>query len=361
MTRKETMMSMRKITSAAAVATAVALVLVGCAGGSEGPTEADPDAPVSLTYASFGGTFQDAQIAAFQEPYTAENPNVTFENTSPADPAKIKAQVEAGITTWDIADVPPYFAAQQCGILVEELELDIDESQFDPATIGDCFIGAYQFATILVYNTETYTGSVPTSINDYFDTSGFPGQRGIVSVPQNGLIEYALLADGVSKDELYPLDVDRALSKWDTVRDDTTFASNNGALFQLIVDGQVDMALIVSSRAVAAIDAGATFKPVWDTTVLNFGAFVVPKGSTDKAAAEKFISFAVQPAQSQKFAELSSTTPVNLEADPQFSETGEMLNAFGPANDGTNITIDSTWWGDNFSETAAKLTTWLNG
>ncbi len=39
--------------------------------------------PLRLTYVSYGGTGQDAQIKRVQEPYTAKKLNITSTNTSP--------------------------------------------------------------------------------------------------------------------------------------------------------------------------------------------------------------------------------------------------------------------------------------
>ena len=59
----------------------------GCGtGGGAGADEAG--GPERLTYVSCGGSGREAQIKAFQEPYTAAHPNVTFGNTSPADVAR---------------------------------------------------------------------------------------------------------------------------------------------------------------------------------------------------------------------------------------------------------------------------------
>lgn len=345
-----------------ALAAAAALTLSGCSGTASGDTApSDASETATLTFASYGGAFQDAQIEAWQKPYTAET-GVDFENTSPSDPAQIKAQVMAGNTTWDVVDVDPYFAAEQCGVLVEEIEVPgIDSGLYNPQTLGDCFIGAYQYATIFMYNEETYGADAPSSIADFFDVDRFPGKRGLVPTVRDGILELALLADGVDPDALYPLDVDRALSVYDTIRDDTIFAENNGALLQLSVDQQVDMVLMVAARAKATLDEGAPFTPVWDITMTNFGSLVVPKGSPNKEAAEEFIGFAVQTPQAEAFAELSGTSPITSDAQPELSANGEKVNAFGDANTGDTRIVNLEWWAQHYLDTQNRFTVWLNG
>ncbi|GAA3949035.1 ABC transporter substrate-binding protein [Microbacterium soli] len=336
------------------------LALTGCAGlfGEKNTEQGDR---TTLTFASYGGPLQDQQIIAWEEPYMELHDNVDFINTSPSDPAQIQAMVEAGKPTWDVADISPYFATEFCGVYLEELDLNIDRSQFEEETIGECGMPAERFGLLFLYNIDTYGDAPPTRTADFFDLEKFPGKRALTSSPRDGMLETALLASGVAPDDLYPLDVDRALETWEGVRDDTIFAANNGALLQLIVDGQVDMALIVTGRAAAAIEEGANFAPVWDTTVTNYAVLVVPKGSPNKEEAMRFIEFATSVEPAAEFAELSTTAPSNLEAVPEYTELQSMLDVFGPANTGSRVAMDATWWSQNYSEMTDRFNTWLAG
>ena len=81
--------------------------------------------PQTITYVGYGGAGQDAQIQAWQVPYTQAHPNITFVNTSPPDVAQVKAQVEAGAVLWDVIATAPYAAEQNCGTLFEPLEIEL--------------------------------------------------------------------------------------------------------------------------------------------------------------------------------------------------------------------------------------------
>ena len=65
--------------------------------------------PIALTYVSYGGTGQDAQIRAWQEPYSASNSQITFNNTSPPDPAQVKAQVMTKAIQWNVVTTAPFW------------------------------------------------------------------------------------------------------------------------------------------------------------------------------------------------------------------------------------------------------------
>jgi len=340
--------------STALLATAVAgvVAMTGCAAGG------DEDV---LVYASYGGAFQDAQASAWQEGFTKET-GTTFENASPSDMAQIRAMVDAGRTTWDAVDTNAYFPNQFCGKYFEEIDLSgIDTSQFEEGSVSDCAVPAERFALLLVYNSETYADNPPTSLADFLDTDAFPGKRATTREVSTGLLESILVADGVDPDDLYPLDVDRAFAALDTIRDDTTFAENNGALQQLVSDEQADMALIVSARALTVARDGVPIEPVWGQTITTFNSLAIPKGSPNLERAQEFIAYATQPEQSAKFAELSGTSPANREAQPDYDDLAEKFNAFAGDERTETTQLDATWWSKNVSDVQNRFTTWLAG
>ncbi|TIW72572.1 MAG: ABC transporter, partial [Mesorhizobium sp.] len=54
----------------------------------------------TLTFVSFGGIYQDGQVAALKE--FVEKSGVTLLNDGPTEIAKLQAQVESGNVTWDV-------------------------------------------------------------------------------------------------------------------------------------------------------------------------------------------------------------------------------------------------------------------
>ncbi|MFJ6653297.1 extracellular solute-binding protein [Microbacterium sp. NPDC091313] len=340
--------------ASAAAAVAALIALAGCAGGSGGGEDG------TLVYVSYGGAFQDAQAQAWQEGYTEET-GTAFENTSPSDMAQIRAMVDAGATSWDVVDTNAYFPNQFCGKYFEKIDLSgIDTSQFEEGSVSDCAVPAERFALLLVYNTDTYGDNPPTSLADFLDTAKFPGQRATTREVSTGLLESILIADGVAPADLYPLDLDRAFAALDTIRSQTTFAENNGALQQLVSDGQADMALVVSARALTIARDDVPIEPVWGTTVTTFNSLTIPKGAPNVEGAQKFIAYATQPEQSAKFAELSGTSPANVEAQPAYDDLAEKFNAFAEGRT-TTVQLDAKWWSQNVADVQSRFTTWLAG
>lgn len=360
--------SRSRTTLAGASITAAAILLAGCGASDDDPgsggTSGTSGAPEKLTYVSYGGSGQDAQIKAFQEPYTAAHPNVSFVNSSPADVAQVKAQVQAGVIQWDVMSVAPAAATQHCGTLFEKLNLPkLNPADFVEKAIGECYVGNFSNATIFGYNADKFpdAAKAPKTLKDFFDTARFPGKRGVITNLQNGILEYPLLAEGVAPDKLYPLDVDRALKKWDTIRGETLFAPNVGALQQAAGSGQVDLFLLADSRMIALLNDKKNVKMVWDTTVVSINGLAVPLGSKHKATAEDFLQSLVQPEPIAKITELLGTAPVNLKAKPNLTENGKLVEAYGPANTGKTVLQDIDWYADNFDAVTTKLNNWLVG
>jgi putative spermidine/putrescine transport system substrate-binding protein len=341
---------------------ALAGLLAGCAGGSSGGN-ATGDSSVALTFVGYGGDGQNAMITAWEKPYTAAHPNVSFVNTSPPDVAQVKAQVENNAVQWDVMAIAPYAAQQNCGTLFEPMDLSsVDQSQLEKGSVGKCYIGNWINATPMAYRTDAFpAGKGPKTIEDFFDVKKFPGQRGLVTNLQNGILEYPLLADGVAPDKMYPLDVDRSLSKLNTIRKSTTFAPNVGALQQAVSSGQVDMFMLPDSRIVPLLKSGVKITVVWDVTVASLNAFAIPKGSPHKAAAVQFVKSVVEPKQVEKISELLGVAPINKTAKPKLDKYAAQVEVYGKVNTGATVLQDVDWYATNFNDVTTKLTNWLAG
>jgi putative spermidine/putrescine transport system substrate-binding protein len=170
-----------------------------------------------------------------------------------------------------------------------------------------------------------------------------------------------LLADGVSPGDLYPLDVDRALKKLGTIRDQTTFAPNVGALQQAVGAGQVDIFALPDSRITPLLQDGVDITVVWDVTVTSINGFAVPKGSPEKKNAEKFMSWVLGPEASANISEALGTAPINKTAKPNLSKEAKQVEVYGPANTGKTVLQDIDWYAKNFNDVTTKLQNWLAG
>jgi putative spermidine/putrescine transport system substrate-binding protein len=339
-------------------ALAAGLVVTSVAACAIGNPDSDSAA---LTFVSTGSPFQDYQKQAWQEPFTKET-GQAIRNDGPVDEARMRTMVEAKKVSWDVVDTSAAAAEQYCGKYVEKLDFSVvDKSIFPPNTVSECGVPAFFYSLMFMYDKKKYANNPPKTIADFFDVKKYPGRRIVPPEIAVGLLEAALLGDGVKREGLYPLDLDRAFKKLGPIKPVTTFAKTYGQMQQMLVDHQVDMGLVLSARAYQALKAGAPFETVWDTTIVNWDDLVVPKGAPNKAQAMKFIAFASKPQPSAKLAELASVQPISESIKPNYDPVQQRINPYAPDRKASIVRADAAWWGKNFDSVTKRYTAWLAG
>jgi putative spermidine/putrescine transport system substrate-binding protein len=370
---------------------ATAAMVVGCTGGGGGGSAAPSAAPpasepapsesggaspsaagsaacnpprqegVTLTFVSFGGVYQEAQRKAWLEPYT-ELTGVQFTEDENSSNATIKAQVEAGQVTWDVVDVGNDFGLDVHADLLEPLDFNLipkDELNADLG-ITDYRIPDITYGVVLAYNTEVLgAGNVPQGWADYFDTAKFPGKRGAWDYSEGGMFEFALMADGVAPDELYPLDLPRATAKLDTIKDDIVFWTSGAESQELIGSGEVSMTMIWNGRGWSAKNIDQ--KPVeiqWNQQIVTADYLVIPKGSPNKDAAMQFIAYTACAEHNAGPSEFIPYGPTNVNS----TANAAMVNDLSVTNaDENSAYFDDTYLAENFDEIDAAWQAWKAG
>ncbi|RYH08334.1 ABC transporter substrate-binding protein [Tropicimonas sp. IMCC6043] len=261
----------------------------------------------SVTLVSWGGAYGAAQKKHMVDPWVEMTGNeVLFEDYS-GGVAEMKAQVEAGNIQWDAVDIEVIDLERACseGLLEVLDHSDLPDGDdgtpaaddFIPSALeSECGVGVIVWSVIFAYNTET-EGEAPTMIADFFDLEKFPGKRAMRKRPQVNM-EWALIADGVSKDEVYDVLATeegqaRAFAKLDTIKDDIVWFDSWSQAPQLLNDGGASLVQSANGRIYAAIaDDGKPFKIVWDAQVYDLDVWSILKGSPKKDIAWDFIKFA---------------------------------------------------------------------
>jgi putative spermidine/putrescine transport system substrate-binding protein len=359
--------------------TAAALLLTAC-GGSGGDTAKSVDLGsgaakageikkdalkgTTLTFVSYGGIYQDGQQKAAVDPFAAESGAKMLED-GPTDNSKIKAQVESGNVTWDIIDSTNVFTSSQCGKLFQKLDTSIVDTSKIPegALTDECSIPAMGYGLIVVYNKKKFGDNPPESWADFYDTKKFPGKRGIEGATGDidpGVLEGALLADGVKPDDMYPIDADRALKKMSTIKDDIVYWTTGAESQQLIESGQVDMALVWSGRAYSAVKNGAPFEPMWNQWMPEADTIAVPVGAKNPKASFAFINYYLGAEQQAKLTEMTSYSPINTDAKPELDPLAESYLTTTPERLKDVFPIDLGWWSKNHDDMVSKYTDWLS-
>jgi putative spermidine/putrescine transport system substrate-binding protein len=345
-----------------AALTAVLLGLTAC--GSDDSDEAtdSQQAGGSITVATWGGAYEEAQKKAFFDPWERETGNeVTIDG--PMDYAKITAQVRSGNVTWDIADVEGYVPlGENCGTLFEKLDFSkIDRSDLVPELTSDCGAPLMQYMFVLAYDPAKFGDNPPKSWADFFDTEKYPGKRGVWNYVSGGALEAALLADGVQPDQLYPIDYDRAFGVLDAIKDDVAFYDTGAQQQEQLETGEVAMSLAWTSRLYAARQNGSKFEPAWSQPIGVWESLSVVKGSENKDLAMDFIAYALKAKPQARFTETIPLAPVNLAARPRVSGELEQMLPTNPVRKRQLVYQDMSWMSENFEEANEQWTAWTQG
>ncbi|MBY5884633.1 extracellular solute-binding protein [Rhizobium ruizarguesonis] len=328
-----------------AVAAVAAFVAVSA------PAHAD-----NMVFSSWGGTTQDAQKAAWASPFT-EKTGITVVQDGPTDYGKLKAMVEAGQVTWDVVDVEGDYAAQagKNGQL-EKLDFSvIDKSKLDPRFVTDYSVGSFYYSFVIGCNADAVS-ACPKTWADLFDTTKFPGKRTFYKWSAPGVIEAALLADGVAADKLYPLDLDRAFKKLDTIKSDIVWWSGGAQSQQLLASAEAPFGSIWNGRMTALAASGIKTETSWEQNITAADSLVVPKGSPNAEAAMKFIAMATAAEPQAALAKATGYAPINVDSaklmDPETAKT------LPDQQTASQVNADMNYWADNRDAIGEKWYAW---
>ena len=116
----------------------------------------------------------------------------------------------------------------------------------------------------MAYNADKLK-TAPTSWADFWDTKKFPGKRGLRKGAKYTL-EFALMADGVAREDVYPLletdeGVDRAFDKMDGIRSGLQLWSSGREPVRMLNSGDVAMSMIWATTGATAASSARRCKP----------------------------------------------------------------------------------------------------
>lgn len=352
-----------------ALVTAVGVITAAC-GGTTAPTSAPTSAgsaaatataaPVTLTVVVTGGSLKDAQVKAWFDPFQASHPNIKIQYDEPFDYAKLKAMVEAKNVTWDVMLQGSDFGLGSSEQYLEKIDCTIvpcSELNPDKFKTGGYRVPFEVTPLVLSWRSDIFAApNEPKTYADVWDTTKFPGKRVFWKGRAQGLLELALLADGVKPASLYPLDVARAFKKFDQIKNDIVWAGSSAQCAQYLRDKVAPIGVCFNGRVWDAQQAGAPLKWGWDNAVTWGGYLVIPKGSPHITAAMQLIAYITSADNNHKQANLYPYGPVNIKSvgkvDPKMAQA---------AGDGQNLVFtDDVWWNDNFDKVNVQFLEWLN-
>ncbi|MCB1340689.1 MAG: ABC transporter substrate-binding protein [Pseudooceanicola sp.] len=307
----------------------------------------------SLTVASWGGAFQNAQSKALFEPASAAM-GIEVKQETYGGMADVRLQVQTGAVTFDIVASGSGSAARAGAEgLLEPLDYSlIDVKDFVPGTYSDYCVGGDIFSTTYAWNTATFGDAGPQNWADFWDTAKFPGTRAYRGNSVAGALEPALMADGVAPQDVYKVldseeGIERALNKIRELKPAISVYWTSGAQqAQLMKDGEVDMATGWNGRFDTAKADGAKVAYNLNQSLLDYDCFAIPKGAPNKDLAMKFLAEISKAEYQDDLPKYITYGPTNMKA----YETGEISPELAatlpssPENVAKQLPISLEWY-----------------
>lgn len=353
---------MRKTPAGVAVLVAAAL-LTACAGGGGNGDDGTGEGG-TVTFAGYGGASEEAFTEAWFDPFFEET-GIEVIPDSPADYARIQQMVESDQVIWDIAQVGEDIGVTTNGELLTEIDCDVvDCAAFEGGlfSVEKYGMPALVFSVVLTYNSEAFEGNEPDSWAAFFDVENYPGKRAVFGRDAGGglqgLLDVALIQDGVPIDELYPLDVDRALAKLDTIRDHLIFYNDFGECTTLVATGEAAFGNCYNGRVKVAADEGEPVAMTWANQVQYADYLVVPKGAPNTANAMELLAYIGADENNGRLGEFIAYGPPNPNATIDSAVAADLPTANDLGGDERAIKIDGDWWAENLPMVNERWAQW---
>jgi len=266
--------------------------LTGC--GAQQLTPEGSEISGMFTLMTWGGAYTDATVDAYLQPMQDEYGIEYQVVNAPSEMiAKLEAMVEADSATVDIIAFGALesFYSWDEGML-EPLPEDLKAECIEycgEENVTDFAVMADIYGDIIACNAAEVE-KCPTNAAEFWDVENFPGPRMMPLEDWYHVIPFALMADGVPADELFPLDWDRAFAKLDEIKPYINVWFTSGEQSQQVFrDGEVAIAYMWDGRAWGLIDQGFDMELSYDGATYAPLYFVIPKNPPNKPAAFEFL------------------------------------------------------------------------
>jgi putative spermidine/putrescine transport system substrate-binding protein len=213
--------------------------------------------------------------------------------------------------------------------------------------------------TNLAYRKDKFPQGGPKGWADFWDVKKFPGNR---SMFNNAVrtVQFALVADGVPVDKVFPLDVDRAFRKLDQIKPHVkVWWTQGNQSQQLLRDAEVDMIVMWNARASELQQQGHPVELVWAGATITTTMWGVAKSAPNRKLAWEFLQFAVQPKPQADFANKLYYGPTNPEAFKYISSDVSRQLPTYPENVKVTIRPDTIAEADQTAKIQERFTQWL--
>lgn len=292
-----------------------------------------------------GGQYGDAVIECIDKPFEKKHGIKVIVDT-PAGLARLTGMVQSGNVTAALIDLETGELERANALgLIEPIDWDkVQPAPMYPDAKLPYGFGNSYFSTIMTWRSDA---KAPSGWRDFFDVEKFPGKRALPDYPGYAL-PFAVIADGVAPDKVFPLDLDRAFKALEKIKDHAIWWQSGAQAPQLLKDNEVQYAIAWSGRVIGAPGLSSSF----EQGLLDKAWWAVPKGADPamKEAAWLYLHETTNPQYQACVAKYISYTGPSTELDPLLPQ--DKLSEFPTYSENRKrqFVTDGKWWYDNAAE-----------
>ena len=315
-----------------------------------------------LIFLTWGGDFGAGVRAGFSDPFQEET-GAIIQDVTPFSFGKFLTAMENNNPEsydlmWFDDDSEPFRAGVD-GFL-EELNYDLipNASQAIEEVVQPYSVSPYMTMYTAAYRSDQYPDKAPDSWADFWDVEQFPGPRSL-GTWVGGVLEAALLADGVEPADLYPLDEDRAFAKLDELKPNIRVfhdTQQSTPVDQMLSQGEISMVLTWSTDSVRKHLAGEPINVIHNQGFWFSPAVGIAKGTEHLELAHAYLNMLLDAEAQRRFVKAWVTSPSNPEANDALSEADlEMVVA---GNIDKMVHLNPQFYAENIARIQERYDSW---
>lgn len=317
-----------------------------------------------VTWASFGGTYNQALQQAFVDGFTQAT-GIKVNLIAGTNLASLKAQLASGNVLWDIAELTSieYVIAESQKLPLVPLNTNIVKT----TNVPKYAVGKYGIKYAYFLNTMAWNGNqlsakqAPRNWAQFFDPKRYVGKRSLAQrIDDSAVLEFALIADGVRMDKLYPLNVNRALKSLQRMpKSAFLWYSNNQQVIQQLMNGESQLGMPPVGRVVIANSQGARIGYAINQGAVQSDYLVVPQGAANPDGAWQLINFICNnAAAAARFMTTTHYGVANLAGVRALSKDLQNRIPTSPRLEGKIFFRDDKWIANNYDRVNQTFKVW---
>ncbi|EJJ26691.1 extracellular solute-binding protein [Rhizobium sp. CF142] len=319
-----------------------------------------------VNFAGFGGSYGDALREVWFEPFEKET-GIKVNIGVGASLALAKLQtVNPNGAEWDIVDLPnPAFITAVNENILLPVEGRIDFSKILPKYVTPYGWSYTAFVYVVGRNSKLIpNAAAPQTWADMWDTKRYSGKRSLNNVNTSAVsLEAALMADGVTPANIYPLDLDRAFASLDKLqKGNIVWGMSLQDPVQQIGSGQTPVGGIYTGRAIMANRQGAGIAYSLKQGIIGGDSLGVIRTSNNKDEAFTLLNFmATRGDLSAKFVERTSYGIPHVDVESLLPKDADDIRAALPTNpvlQETALFNNAQYYAEHMPEVLRRFQEW---